>query len=211
MVARLAVRRGPLRTEFTTRNRLDPGRSVHMQLVEGPFRVLEGHWSFTPVASNGCRIDFSLRFQFSNALKSALFEPLFEETAAALVRAFVARAQSTAGLRSGRRMPKRLPSAALLRYSGRRSACASSNCRMTPRSPWCSERGAAACWASGGRLGAAPPPVSTARIHPREHVPADGDRDRAVSRRSRSIRAQPPGRARGAALAARDARAAGAR
>ncbi len=52
-----------------------------MHLVEGPFRVLEGHWYFTPVASNGCRIDFSLRFQFSNPLKSALFEPLFEETA----------------------------------------------------------------------------------------------------------------------------------
>ena len=95
MLARLAVRRGPLRTEFTTRNQLDPGRGVHMHLVEGPFRVLEGQWSFTPVASNGCRIQLSLRFQFSNALKSALFDPLFEETAAALVRAFVARAQTT--------------------------------------------------------------------------------------------------------------------
>jgi ribosome-associated toxin RatA of RatAB toxin-antitoxin module len=94
VVARLLVRRGPLRTQFTTRNRLDPGRSVQMQLVEGPFKVLEGSWQFTPVASNGCRVEFKLRFQFSNALKSALFEPLFEETQAELVRAFVARAQS---------------------------------------------------------------------------------------------------------------------
>jgi ribosome-associated toxin RatA of RatAB toxin-antitoxin module len=94
IVARLAVRRGPLRTEFTTRNRLQPGRSMHMELVDGPFRVLTGNWSFTPVASNGCRIELSLRFQFSNLLKSALFEPLFEETAASLVRAFVSRAQS---------------------------------------------------------------------------------------------------------------------
>jgi ribosome-associated toxin RatA of RatAB toxin-antitoxin module len=94
MVARLAVRRGPLRTEFTTRNRLEPGRSMQMDLVDGPFRMLEGKWSFTPVASNGCRIELSLRFQFSNLLKSALFEPLFEETAASLVRAFVIRAQS---------------------------------------------------------------------------------------------------------------------
>jgi ribosome-associated toxin RatA of RatAB toxin-antitoxin module len=94
LLARLAVRRGLLRTEFTTRNLLDPGRSVHMQLVEGPFRVLEGNWSFTPVASNGCRIELALRFEFSSALKSALFEPLFEETAASLVRAFAARAQS---------------------------------------------------------------------------------------------------------------------
>lgn len=94
VVARLAVHRGLLHTHFTTRNRLDPGRSVHMQLVEGPFKVLEGSWHFSPVASNGCRIDFKLRFQFSNPLKSALFEPLFEEAQAALVRAFVARAQS---------------------------------------------------------------------------------------------------------------------
>jgi ribosome-associated toxin RatA of RatAB toxin-antitoxin module len=93
MVARLAVRRGPLRTAFTTRNRLDPGRSIHMDLVEGPFRTLEGEWRFTPVASNGCRIELTLRFQFSNLLKSALFEPLFEETAVSLMRAFVSRAQ----------------------------------------------------------------------------------------------------------------------
>ena len=94
VVARLAVRRGPLRTQFTTRNTLDPDRSVQMQLVEGPFKVLEGSWQFSPVASNGCRIDFKLRFQFSNPLKSALFEPLFEEAQAELLRAFVARAQS---------------------------------------------------------------------------------------------------------------------
>jgi ribosome-associated toxin RatA of RatAB toxin-antitoxin module len=93
MIARLAVRRGLLRTEFTTRNVLDPGHSVHMHLVDGPFRVLEGHWSFTPVASNGCRIEFALRFEFANALKSALFDPLFEQTAGSLVRAFAVRAQ----------------------------------------------------------------------------------------------------------------------
>jgi len=94
MLARLAVRRGPLHTHFTTRNQLDPGRGVQMHLVEGPFRELEGRWSFTPIADQGCRIELSLRFQFSNALKSALFDALFEETAASLVRAFVARAQS---------------------------------------------------------------------------------------------------------------------
>jgi ribosome-associated toxin RatA of RatAB toxin-antitoxin module len=93
-VARLAVRRGPLQTHFTTRNRLDPGRSVQMELVEGPFKVLAGQWSFTPVASNGCRIELHLCFQFSSVLKSVLFDTLFEETQTELIRAFVARAQS---------------------------------------------------------------------------------------------------------------------
>lgn len=94
VVARLSVRRGALNTRFTTRNQLEPGRSVRMQLVEGPFKLLEGSWMFTPVGENGCRIDFRLRFQFSNPLKSALLEPLFEQTQSDLVRAFVARAQS---------------------------------------------------------------------------------------------------------------------
>jgi ribosome-associated toxin RatA of RatAB toxin-antitoxin module len=94
-LARLTVQRGPLRTSFTTRNQLVPGHSVDMQLVEGPFRILQGQWSFTPVASNGCRIEFRVRFQFTNPLKSALFEPLFEDTVATLVRAFVARAQGS--------------------------------------------------------------------------------------------------------------------
>jgi ribosome-associated toxin RatA of RatAB toxin-antitoxin module len=94
VVARLTVQRGPLQTQFTTRNRLDPGRSVHMDLVEGPFKVLTGQWSFTPVASNGCRIELQLRFQFSNPLKSMLFEPAFEHSQTELVRAFVQRAQS---------------------------------------------------------------------------------------------------------------------
>ena len=94
MVARLAVRRGPLRTHFTTRNHLDPGRGVHMELVDGPFKVLDGRWQFIPVGANGCRIEFRLRFQFSSTLKATLFEPLFEETVTELVRAFVRRAQA---------------------------------------------------------------------------------------------------------------------
>ncbi len=95
VIARLGVRRGPLRTTFTTRNRLEAGRRIHMDLVEGPFSMLEGEWTFAPVADTGCRIELQMRFQFSNRLKAALFEPLFEETAASLVRAFVSRAQQS--------------------------------------------------------------------------------------------------------------------
>ena len=40
IVATLGVRRGALRTQFTTRNELDPNRRVTMNLVRGPFRTL---------------------------------------------------------------------------------------------------------------------------------------------------------------------------
>ena len=69
--------------------------SVMIDISKIPFKMLEGEWTFTPVADNGCRIELWMRFQFSNVLKAALFEPLFEETAASLVRAFVSRAQQS--------------------------------------------------------------------------------------------------------------------
>jgi ribosome-associated toxin RatA of RatAB toxin-antitoxin module len=92
IIATLGVRRGPLNAEFTTRNELEPDRRIFMRLLRGPFKMLEGEWTLTPVGRGGCRIDLVLRFAFANKLSAILFEPLFQETAASLVDAFVARA-----------------------------------------------------------------------------------------------------------------------
>jgi ribosome-associated toxin RatA of RatAB toxin-antitoxin module len=91
--AQLTVKRGVLQTHFTTLNTLDPPHGIHMSLVEGPFKSLEGQWRFVPVGADGCRIELTLQFEFSNSLKAALFEPVLQDTAAALVKAFVQRAQ----------------------------------------------------------------------------------------------------------------------
>lgn len=105
IVARLSVKKGIFSTEFTTRNTLIAGRSVHMHLLEGPFKKLEGDWHFKPAGEGGCRIEFELRFQFSNPLKAALFEPMFEQTMAELLRAFVRRAQEHDGTRAASKKP----------------------------------------------------------------------------------------------------------
>jgi ribosome-associated toxin RatA of RatAB toxin-antitoxin module len=93
IVARMKVHRGPLSTQLTTRNQLFPYSEVRMELVEGPLRHLQGLWTFMPVAANGCRIELTLEFEFSNPLKAALLEPLLESTATSMVQAFVKRAQ----------------------------------------------------------------------------------------------------------------------
>ncbi|MFM2289106.1 MAG: hypothetical protein RL684_2249 [Pseudomonadota bacterium] len=93
VVARLRVHKGPLGTNLTTRNRLTPHSEIHMQLVDGPLRSLSGAWRFSPVGESGCRIELTLEFEFANALKAAIFEPLIEGTAVSMVQAFVARAQ----------------------------------------------------------------------------------------------------------------------
>ena len=93
IVARLKVHRGPLSTQLTTRNRPRPYSEIRLELVSGPLRALDGLWTFTPVATNGCRIELQLQFEFSNSLKAALLDPLIEGVATSMVQAFVGRAQ----------------------------------------------------------------------------------------------------------------------
>lgn len=100
VIATLGVRRGGLDTEFTTRNTLDPGRSVSMTLQRGPFKTLEGVWTVTPIGAQGSEVRLRLRFEFANPLSGMMFAPVFEKTAASLVDAFVARAKA---LRAGSR------------------------------------------------------------------------------------------------------------
>jgi ribosome-associated toxin RatA of RatAB toxin-antitoxin module len=95
VIATLGIKRGPLRAEFTTRNLLETDARVLMQFVRGPFRVLEGLWTLTALGDLGCRVELEMRFEFSNRVAGALFEPLFEDTAASLVDAFVKRARES--------------------------------------------------------------------------------------------------------------------
>ena len=92
IVATIGVRQGALHGEFTTRNTLEPERSIHLDLVSGPFRTLQGEWRLTPI-DTGCRVELTMRFAFSNRLTGMLFEPVFAETIGSLVEAFVARAR----------------------------------------------------------------------------------------------------------------------
>ncbi len=95
VVARLKVHRGPLSTQLTTRNRPRPYSEIRLELVAGPLRALDGLWTFSPVGANGCRIELQLQFEFSNALKAALLDPLIEGVATSMVHAFVGRAQQS--------------------------------------------------------------------------------------------------------------------
>ena len=99
IVATIGVRQGPLQSEFTTRNELEPDHRILMRLVSGPFKMLEGEWSLTPIAQadgggEGCRVQLTMKFAFKNPLTAVLFEQKFAETAASLMDAFVARARA---------------------------------------------------------------------------------------------------------------------
>ena len=100
VVARLTLVKGGVRYAFTTHNRYLDGTQVSVELVDGPFSALDGHWQFLPVGiSAACRIEFDLRYAFSNAALEALVSPVFDRIANTMVDSFVARAEQVHGPR----------------------------------------------------------------------------------------------------------------
>jgi ribosome-associated toxin RatA of RatAB toxin-antitoxin module len=66
---------------------------MSMQLVRGPFRLLDGRWTFAPIADAGTRIELVMHFEFGNPVVSLLFGKAFEQSCNTLIDAFIARAR----------------------------------------------------------------------------------------------------------------------
>ncbi|MFM1887597.1 MAG: hypothetical protein RL026_2754 [Pseudomonadota bacterium] len=99
MLARLQVKRSLFHGSFTTRNRLEPPHTVHMDLVEGPFRRLRGTWHLQPVLAPsgqalGTRVELRVEFELPAALQ-LLLGPVLEPAVTAVMDAFVRRATAT--------------------------------------------------------------------------------------------------------------------
>jgi ribosome-associated toxin RatA of RatAB toxin-antitoxin module len=98
-LATLSIAYRGVRQSFTTEVRKQPWRSMHIGLVKGPFKALEGDWTFIPLAQAGCRIDFRMHYEFSSRLLERLVGPVFNYIANSLVDAFVKRARTVYGPR----------------------------------------------------------------------------------------------------------------
>lgn len=104
MTARLHLAYAGVRHSFTTRNVHRPGESVVVNLVDGPFSVLDGTWAFHPLGRPGgeaeaCRIEFDLRYAFSSLALEAVLSPVFDRVATTFVDSFVQRAEQVHGPR----------------------------------------------------------------------------------------------------------------
>jgi ribosome-associated toxin RatA of RatAB toxin-antitoxin module len=104
VTARLSLAYAGVRHTFTTRNAHLADESVTMRLVDGPFSVLDGVWTFRPIASAGldraaCRVELDLRYAFASRALEAVVSPVFDRVANTLVDSFVGRAEQVYGAR----------------------------------------------------------------------------------------------------------------
>jgi len=97
--ATVALEAGRVKQSFSTQNSMQPGRSIEMQLLEGPFRFMTGRWQFEPQADHRCMIDLNIEFEFKNKLLKLALSGTFNKVMDSMVEAFTRRAEQIYGKR----------------------------------------------------------------------------------------------------------------
>jgi ribosome-associated toxin RatA of RatAB toxin-antitoxin module len=93
MVASVDVSKAGISKTFTTSNRMADGAEILMELVDGPFKKLEGGWYFTPLDDQACKVELKLEFEFSSRMIEMAFGKIFNELTSNMVSAFTQRAK----------------------------------------------------------------------------------------------------------------------
>lgn len=96
--ASVEIAKGSLNRSFTTRNLLQKNKMIEMQLLEGPFKHLQGFWRFEPLKDeNACKVSLDLEFEFDSKLVALAVGPVFSKIANTLVDSFSKRAVEVYG------------------------------------------------------------------------------------------------------------------
>jgi ribosome-associated toxin RatA of RatAB toxin-antitoxin module len=97
LVARLDLKFAGFRQSFTTRNTVNPPEKLHMSLVDGPFRSLDGIWNFLALGNAGCKITFALDFDYASRLGGGAIKLGFQGLANRMVDDFCCEAERIYG------------------------------------------------------------------------------------------------------------------
>ena len=94
VVASIAINYHGVKHAFTTENVNQPFSVIRMTLVEGPFRHLDGTWTFKPLRADACKVELELHYEFASKLLDKVIGPVFHLIANNMVEAFCQRAEA---------------------------------------------------------------------------------------------------------------------
>jgi ribosome-associated toxin RatA of RatAB toxin-antitoxin module len=97
VVASIGINYHGVKQSFTTANENEAPTIIRMKLVDGPFKCLDGVWTFKPLREDACKIELDLRYEFSSGLLDKVVGPVFGMIANSMVDSFCKRAETVYG------------------------------------------------------------------------------------------------------------------
>lgn len=86
-----------VKQSFTTENREIKNQSIHIDLLDGPFRYLKGFWQFKEIKGLGCHIHLYLEYAVVQRLFANVLGSVFDTIAHTLMDAFIKEAERRYG------------------------------------------------------------------------------------------------------------------
>ena len=86
--AELQIRMVGVSARFSTENQEFAPERMRMRLIDGPFRSLDGEWTFAAVGETGCRVALDLHFEVSSGLLAGALTMGFKRVADRMVDDF---------------------------------------------------------------------------------------------------------------------------
>ena len=97
LVASLQINFHGVKQSFTTSNHNNRPTQMKMHLVDGPFKVLEGTWTFKPLRADACKVELDMHYEFSSIILEQIIGPVFGMIANTMVDSFSKRAEAVYG------------------------------------------------------------------------------------------------------------------
>ena len=90
--ARIDIRFKGIKQSFTTENHKTYPDKMVINLIDGPFKKLEGEWRFIEIEEGSSRIELELNYEFKNFILEKLISPAFSVIANTFIDSFVTKA-----------------------------------------------------------------------------------------------------------------------
>ena len=97
LVASLQINFHGVKQSFTTSNHNNRPSQMKMHLVDGPFKMLEGTWTFKPLRADACKVELDMHYEFSSIILEQIIGPVFGMIANTMVDSFSKRAEAIYG------------------------------------------------------------------------------------------------------------------
>lgn len=97
LVACMGINFHGVKQSFTTSNVNTRPTRMTMKLVDGPFKVMDGVWTFKALRADACKVEFDLHYEFSSIILEQLIGPVFGMIANSMVDSFCKRAETVYG------------------------------------------------------------------------------------------------------------------
>lgn len=97
VVASVGINFHGVKQHFTTSNANTPFSEIRMKLVDGPFKTLDGTWTFKALREDACKVELDLHYEFSSKLLEQVIGSVFGMIANSMVDSFCKRAETVYG------------------------------------------------------------------------------------------------------------------